>query len=171
MYFRYLSVFQSAIVFLDSSACFSVFKMLHTLRPFGWGAKLSFYSGRFHPIALLWPCKLLIGCIAAICHLTILSRLPLAIFAIRPADEKSKQLRLFDFSTPVAQKAKLGFKLLLLERLNENLKQKHFQNPYKKSFNRGGDHIQNLFVLMLFLLFLFFMCVGFSTHVWEFPNR
>ena len=26
----------------------------------------------------------------------------------------------------VAQKAKLGFKLLLLERLNENLKQKHF---------------------------------------------
>ena len=28
--------------------------------------------------------------------------------------------------TPVAQKAKLGFKLLLLERLNENLKQKHF---------------------------------------------
>ena len=27
---------------------------------------------------------------------------------------------------PVAQKAKLGFKLLLLERLNENLKQKHF---------------------------------------------
>ena len=29
-------------------------------------------------------------------------------------------------SSPVAQKAKLGFKLLLLERLNENLKQKHF---------------------------------------------
>ena len=26
----------------------------------------------------------------------------------------------------VAQKAKLGFKLLLLERLNENIKQKHF---------------------------------------------
>ena len=24
---------------------------------------------------------------------------------------------------------------------------------------------------MLFLLFLFFMCVGFPTHVWEFPNR
>ena len=31
--------------------------------------------------------------------------------------------------------------------------------------------MKNLFVLMLFLLFLFFMCVGFSTHVWEFPNR
>ena len=29
-------------------------------------------------------------------------------------------------SAPVAQKAKLGFKLLLLEWLNENLKQKHF---------------------------------------------
>ena len=28
--------------------------------------------------------------------------------------------------SPLAQKAKLGFKLLLLERLNENLKQKHF---------------------------------------------
>ena len=28
--------------------------------------------------------------------------------------------------TPLAQKAKLGFKLLLFERLNENLKQKHF---------------------------------------------
>ena len=24
---------------------------------------------------------------------------------------------------------------------------------------------------MLFLPFLFFMCVGFSTHVWKFPNR
>ena len=83
-------ILECSSVFLDFSACLSVFKMLHTLRPFGWGAKLSFYSGRFHPIALLWPCKLLIGCIAAICHLTILSRLPLAIFAIRPADEKSK---------------------------------------------------------------------------------
>ena len=31
--------------------------------------------------------------------------------------------------------------------------------------------MKNLFVLMLFLLFLFFMCVGFSTHVWKFPNR
>ena len=29
-------------------------------------------------------------------------------------------------NAPIAQKAKLGFKLLLFERLNENLKQKHF---------------------------------------------
>ena len=35
----------------------------------------------------------------------------------------------------------------------------------------GGAHMKNLFVLVLFLPFLFFMCVGFSTHVWEFPNR
>ena len=42
---------------------------------------------------------------------------------------------------------------------------------WSKSFNRGGDHTQNLFVLVLFLLFLFLTCVFFSTHVWEFPNR
>ena len=30
-------------------------------------AELSFSSGRFHPIALLWPCKLLIACISSIC--------------------------------------------------------------------------------------------------------
>ena len=68
-------------------------------------------------------------------------------------------------NTPVAQKAKLCFKLLLLQRLDENLKQKHFQNPYKESFNWRGAHMKNLFVLMLFLLFLFFMCVVFSTHI------
>ena len=37
--------------------------------------------------------------------------------------EDSKGLVMF---SPLAQKRKLGFKLLLLERLNENMKQKHF---------------------------------------------
>ena len=39
--------------------------------------------------------------------------------------EDSKGLVMVMMS-PLAQKAKLGFKLLLLERLYENLKQKHF---------------------------------------------
>ena len=39
---------------------------------------------------------------------------------------------------PIAQMADIGFKVVLLERLNQKWKQKHFSNPYKKSFNRGG---------------------------------
>ena len=49
--------------------------------------------------------------------------------------KKHLQLSIQDRSlqSPVAQKAKMGFKLLLLERLNEIMKQKHFWNPCKKS--------------------------------------
>ena len=43
------------------------------------------------------------------------------------APSQTQHLLLFYFIiTLVAQKAKLGFKLLLLQRLDENLKQKHF---------------------------------------------
>ena len=40
--------------------------------------------------------------------------------------EMISDLHNVDDNALIAQKAKLGFKLLLLERLNENLKQKHF---------------------------------------------
>ena len=47
---------------------------------------------------------------------------------LRPPTGQTGQTFKVDFpsDSPLAQKAKLGFKLLLLERLNENLKQKHF---------------------------------------------
>ena len=73
--------------------------------------------------------------------------------------------------SPIAQMADIGFKVVLLERLNQKWKQNHLQNPCNENKNQGGDHVENCFVLILFLLFLFLTCVGFSTHVWEFPNR
>ena len=42
---------------------------------------------------------------------------------------------------PIAQMADIGFKVVLLERLNQKWKQNHLQNPCNKSKNQGGDHV------------------------------
>ena len=41
----------------------------------------------------------------------------------------------------IAQMADIGFKVVLLERLNQKRKQSHIQNPCNKSKNQGGDHV------------------------------
>ena len=46
-----------------------------------------------------------------------------------------------DGISPVAQMADIGFKVVLLERLNQKWKQNHLQNPCKESKNQGGDHV------------------------------
>ena len=49
--------------------------------------------------------------------------------------EKKKRL------SPIAQMADIGFKVVLLERLNQKWKQNHLQNPCNESKNQGGDHV------------------------------
>ena len=41
----------------------------------------------------------------------------------------------------IAQMADIGFKVVLLERLNQKWKQSHLKNPCNNSKNQGGDHI------------------------------
>ena len=41
----------------------------------------------------------------------------------------------------IAQMADIGFKVVLLKRLNQKWKQNHQQNPCNESKNRGGDHV------------------------------
>ena len=43
--------------------------------------------------------------------------------------------------SPIAQMADIGFKVVLLERLNQKWKQNHLQNPCNESKNQGGDHV------------------------------
>ena len=43
--------------------------------------------------------------------------------------------------TPIAQMANIGFKVVLLEQLNQKRKQNHLQNPCNMSKNQGGDHV------------------------------
>ena len=46
-----------------------------------------------------------------------------------------------DSQALIAQMADIGFKVVLLERLNQKWKQNHLQNPCNESKNQGGDHV------------------------------